>query len=146
MSSFSYRKGLTLTEVAILVVIVGIVGFVMFAKVVDRGPTVDERLLTEKAKVLQTCYTPGSHASGIGLTTGGDVAFVSTSVEPTWAIVFECRHGRFIVEDQGKGSRAHKLWDRLKEGQEVTIEYHEKYTEDSTGQRTVVGYKFVDAR
>lgn len=108
-------------------------------------PSVDPTILSEKAKVLQLCYNPGAHGSGVGITSGGDMAVTSVAVSPSWAIVFECGHGRFVVEDSGQGSRSHELWKRLKEGQEVTVTYHEKYIERD-GQRQVVGYKFIDAR
>lgn len=108
-------------------------------------PVETTHVLTEKAKVLQTCYNPGTHGTGVGFTSGGDVAFVSTTIQPKYAIVFECQHGRFIIEDEGKGSRAAKLWERLKEGQEVLVQYQEEYVKED-GKRKVVGYKFVDAR
>jgi hypothetical protein len=72
------------------------------------------------------------------------MAVTSVTVEPSWGIVFECKHGQFIVEDSGRESRAHNLWKRLKVGQEVTVRYQEKYHKEG-GRRLVVGYRFVDA-
>lgn len=101
--------------------------------------------LTEPAKVLQLCYSPGSHGTGVGLTTGGDIAVVPVTVEPSWAVVFECQHGRFVIEDVGRDSRAHRLWGRLKEGQSVSVRYREVYSV-SKGVKTFSKYRFVDAQ
>ncbi|MBI4020864.1 MAG: hypothetical protein HY369_01340 [Candidatus Aenigmarchaeota archaeon] len=120
-------------------------------------------ILHEQATVADLVYTPSQHGSA------GRGAFVQTSeggarlyqnieitIPERYAIVFACEHGKFIVEnDQAK---AHELWTRLREDQEVTIQYREEYRvtakvtyQDGTEtarqevRRELVGYDFLDA-
>jgi hypothetical protein len=70
----------------------------------------------------------------------------SVKVEDQFAIVFECQHGKFLIEDLGKESRAAQLWKKLKEGDQVTIKYKEVYrVVPATDEKTLVKYEFVDA-
>lgn len=111
--------------------------------------------LTETATVVDLVYTPRRHGSGdgVGLTTGGDLAFTSTSVTvpERYAVVFQCQHGKFIIENDQEQTKA--LWNRLKEGQEVTVTYREVYRLTymvKDGQRTPLhrelkDYDFINA-
>lgn len=70
----------------------------------------------------------------------------TVKVEDQFAIVFECQHGKFLIEDLGRESRAGNLWKKLKQGNEVKIRYKEVYyvvPADKT--RTLRRYEFVDA-
>jgi len=55
-------------------------------------------------------------------------------------VAFKCQHGKFIIEDEGKGSRAERLWKTLDKGDTVEIRYQEV-----KGPGSVVNYKFIDA-
>lgn len=105
-------------------------------------------VLTEKGTVSETIYTPSSHGTGMGWSFGGKngpkPVVTSISVPSKYAIVFECAHGKFVVENEGDGSKAHGLWKRLKKGQEVTIKYREVYVVTET-ERHLKDYDFVDA-
>lgn len=105
--------------------------------------------MTEKAKVCQLIYTPSQHGSTIapGVDTKGkvNITFVSVDIPEKYAVVFECQHGKFIIEDEGKESRAHRLWSRLKDGQEVTVRYAEVYSVDGNGGRHLKKYNFIGA-
>jgi hypothetical protein len=88
--------------------------------VTQYGPT-----LTEEAKVVDLAYVPAGHgsSSSVGYSTSGDVTFGGGSVDipARYAIVFECSHGRFVVE----GEQHAALWRRLREGQTVSVRYRE---------------------
>lgn len=67
-------------------------------------------------------------------------------VEDQFAVVFECQHGRFLIESLGKESVAHKLWMKLKQGDSVTIRYKEVYrVVPANNIRELVKYEFVAA-
>lgn len=111
-------------------------------------------ILTEPATVLEVIYSPAQHGSGVGPTlditgSGGiGIAITSVSVKEKFAIVFQCPHGKFIIEG-GKKHKAKELWGRLKNGQEVTVSYQEIYrTTYENGEpikRVLVKYQFIDA-
>jgi len=75
--------------------------------------------LTEGARVVETVHTPAQHGSGVGLTTGGDMAVIGTYAGAAYAVVFRCAHGKFIVEDK-------QLWAALSEGDSVIVHYKER--------------------
>jgi len=87
----------------------------------------NSEILEEDAVVVDLVYTPSRHGdgSGVGLTTGGDLAFVSTSVDipEKFAIVFKCQHGKFIIDCNTPERK--KLWIDLDEGQKVKVKYRE---------------------
>ncbi len=83
----------------------------------ERGP-----VLTEQVKVVCLVFTPSNHGSGLGISTGGHLSVVSVDIQEKYAVVFECQHGKFIIEHMPK---AKQLFYALKLGQEYTCEYQE---------------------
>lgn len=71
----------------------------------------------------------------------------TVKVEDQFAIVFECQHGKFLIEDLGKDSRAAKLWKKLKQGDNVKIRYKEIFmVVPAEGTKRSLGrFEFVDA-
>ena len=118
----------------------------------------NSEVLTESATVVDLVYVPSRHGSGVGptidLTGGGGmgVAITGVDIPEKYAIVFQCQHGKFIIEnDQGQ---AKDLWNRLREGQEVVGSYREMYQTrwEKDGnkkrflERRLVDYDFLDAK
>lgn len=83
-------------------------------------------LLRESALVVETVYQPSQHGTGVG-----------------YAVVFRCQHGKFVVE--GEGGKYRALWEKLAEGDSVTVLYHEVYREHDDGRRELVDHDFIDA-
>jgi len=126
--------------------------------------------LTEKGKVVEVAFRLGSSTVTTNQSPGYEktiaksflddplglhsktVRVPSTNatntvkVEDQFAVVFECQHGKFIIEDLGKESRAGQLWKKLKQGDPVTIKYTEVYRiVPATNEKTLVKYDFIDA-
>jgi len=103
--------------------------------------------MKEDVVVADVVYTPSRHGSGIGVgpTTGsqGGMAIVVTSIDipEVKAIVFQCKHGKFIIKDS-------VLWERLKEGQEAVALYQEIYEvkgkEGEVKERKLVKYHLLN--
>ena len=122
------------------------------------GPTTEWEwtpLHQEEAKVLDTIYIPGTsgHTNGsMGFSTSGDLVFTggeSVTTYDKYAIVFECQHGKFVIEDSGKGSRAHGLWMKLNRNDTCIVDYKmvnliTKY-KDKPPTRQFVKFHFIDA-
>ncbi len=107
--------------------------------------------MTEPAVVSDIIFSPSRHGSGVGvgIDTNGDIGIssVSVNVPEQYAVVFECQHGRFVIEG-GKGSTAYQLWTRLKKLQPVTVHYREEYKitkYEEQEHKTIIGYDFLDA-
>ena len=100
--------------------------------------------LTESATVVDVVYTPSSHGEGISPTVNFcdgslGVAFTSIDVPAVYAVVFECQHGKFIVQSKD-------LWERMTEGLVVTVSYREVYmVDDKQGTRRLIDYDFLGA-
>lgn len=109
-------------------------------------------ILYEQAMVVDLVYTPATHGSGISPTIDTNldlgISFTSVDVEERYAVVFECKHGKFIV--QNNQTQAKKLWNRLKEGQIVTVSYKEEfettYDDEKPIERRLIKYDFLDAK
>lgn len=125
--------------------------------------------LTEKGKVLEIAFRLGSSTTTTSVTPGYNKtiskSFIddpiglhdkkvvvppthsssTVKVEDQFAIVFECQHGKFLIESLGQESVGHMLWKKLKQGDEVTIQYKERYTVFPSGEKKLVKYEFVDA-
>ena len=119
-------------------------------------------ILYEDATVADVVYSPPRHGedSGTNMTVDfdGNIGIspyhVTVDLPPVYAIVFRCAHGKFI--SQGTGQRHKSLWERLKEGEEVTVSYKELYKStyrdiDDDGKKDLVerklsGYDFLDAQ
>ena len=84
--------------------------------------------LTEPATVEQTIFTPATHGTGVGPVTGGKggLTVVSVDTSPVYAVVFECQHGKFIVENEA-------VWRYLKQGDHVLVNYREVYCHKADG-------------
>lgn len=99
-------------------------------------------LLTESARVVDLLYVPSGHGGGggVGFTTGGNAVFTSVDVDipARYAIVFQCQHGRFVIENH------YALWQKLKIGEDVTITYQEVFKVNDEGRR-LVDLHFVNA-
>lgn len=110
--------------------------------------------ITERATVVDLVYTPSRHGTGAGPTfditgDGGlGIAVTSVNVPERYAVVFRCQHGKFIVQGDQQKTKEH--WNRLTEGQEVTVRYREVYEvvyeDDKPVEKSLVKYDFIDAR
>jgi hypothetical protein len=124
------------------------------------------RVLHEDAKVEDVVFTPSRHGDGSGFGIGPTIdfdgnlgiAFSSSSVDVNipekYAVVFECQHGKFIV--QGTGAKHKELWSRLHEGELVDVSYREVYKRqyierkggalEQLGRPILKDYWFLDAQ
>lgn len=109
--------------------------------------TKTSEMLYEEAEVVDVIYTPSQHDSNVsmGFTTSGDVSLTPVSVDlpTTYAIVFRCSHGKFVI--QGTTDKYKQYWENFREGQIVTISYKEVY-EISDNEARLVKYDFIDAK
>jgi hypothetical protein len=112
------------------------------------GCTHEERKdKTEPGKVVDLVYTPSTHGDGVGMdmTGKGGISIVSVDVQEKYAVVFECQHGKFIVQGD-KDSPAHAEWQKLHKDEPVIISYQEIFdVDDKTKTAVIKGYHFLDA-
>jgi hypothetical protein len=103
--------------------------------------------MTEDAVVLDILYRPGqtTTTSGHSIDWTGDGGFSthSTTIETKdkFAVGFRCQHGKFIIEDDGKGTRAERLWKKLEKGDKVVVTFRER--RKNSGE--LIKYDFIDA-
>ena len=134
------------------------------------GPHVEEGPeLTEKGKVVEVAFklgstttttseTPGYHKTiaksewddpfGMHSRTVRVPSTTNTNtvkVEDQFAVVFECQHGKFVIESLGKDTIGNKLWAKLKQGDPVVIKYKELYKIYPDGVKELLKYDFIDA-
>lgn len=70
----------------------------------------------------------------------------TVTIQDQFAVVFECPHGKFIIESLGKESKAALLWKKLKPGDHVQIRYKEVIlVVPAEESRRVIEYEFIDA-
>lgn len=109
------------------------------------GPVTEQsKVLKEKVRVVALVYNPGVHDSSVGPTInfngGVGIGISSIDVPPYWAVVFECQHGRFIVEDKA-------LWKAVYQDSVYTCLYTEiyktEYKNDVVISRVLVKYDFL---
>jgi hypothetical protein len=112
------RRPLISTKTFAIVALVGVVLALAGCKyqVTKYGPT-----LTENATVADLAYVPSGHGSGVGISMKGDLSVSSVNIPERYAVVFQCSHGKFVLE----GSQYKDLWHRLSKDQAVTIHYRE---------------------
>lgn len=123
-------------------------------------------ILHEDGIVSTTVYTPSSHSTTVGMTalkTGGfgmdyggnmgirlgsGLQISSVTVPEKFSVVFQCTHGKFVVEDK-------TVYEKLKnhEGKSVDISYYEMYQTSfkkengkwNLEKRVLIDYDFVNA-
>lgn len=118
-------------------------------------------LLTEDAEVVDLVYTPLRHGRGSGIGPSINmnghlgISFVSVRVDvpETYAIVFRCEHGKFIVQSNKHWGpqKVKQLWGELRDGQKVVVIYREIYenTYDANNkllESHLIKYNFIDAK
>lgn len=105
--------------------------------------------LIEDAEVVQVIYQPGQTASASGTSVDMElnVSFHSHTISSSdkFSVIFKCKHGKFIIEDEGKGSRAERLWKKLEKGDQVSVRYKEVMKVWPDGYRELQKYEFIDA-
>lgn len=70
----------------------------------------------------------------------------TVKVEDQFAVVFECQHGKFLIEDLGRDSRAGNLWKKLKQADNVKIRYKEVYyVVPAEETKKLHRFEFIDA-
>jgi hypothetical protein len=131
----------------------------------DVGPE-----LVEKGKVLEVAFRLGSSTTTTSVTPGYNKTIAKSkwddpwgmhdktieippthssstvTVEDQFAVVFECQHGKFIIESLGRESRAALLWKKLKQGDSVNIRYKEVFrVVPDSRERKLVKIEFIDA-
>jgi hypothetical protein len=102
--------------------------------------------LSEPAKVYDTCFVPAGH----GMTSGGwSMSYKgkmhynwpqSIDIPATYAIVFQCQHGKFTID----GDRGEALYKKLSKGDSVIVSYAVKYRV-TDGATNAAGLHFIDA-
>lgn len=123
-------------------------------------------VLHEDAVITEVVYTPSRHDLDLGLTAvkmgglgmdfsgdfglriGGGLQISSTTIPEKFAVVFKCKHGKFIVTRKA-------VYEKLKgmDGKEVDVAYRENYmvTHDTVNgvrkliDRVLTDYEFIDA-
>jgi hypothetical protein len=127
---------------------------VLFVLVVIGCETEKEELsnvMTESAIVADTIFMPSQHGSGSGTTysmSSGHIGISSVDVDipEKYAIVFECEHGKFVIE---RMPDAREMWKNLRKGQSVKVYYQEKfrriYEKDKQIKSSLIGYHFIRA-
>ena len=115
----------------------------------DGARTETSEELTEEAEVVQVIYNPGqtSTSSGTSMDLDLKVKFHNHRITSPdkFAVVFKCQHGKFVIEDEGKGSRAERLWKKLSQGDKVVLRYKEVNTAWPDGRRELQKYEFIEA-
>ena len=119
-------------------------------------------ILYEPAIVTEVAYSPSRHGSGSGVgptidfdgNVGIAITHVSVDVPEKYAVVFKCKHGKFISE--GSDQRHKELWERFYERDSVTVSYKEIFKsvyqdKNDDGKkdlvsRTLIAYDFLDAQ
>lgn len=110
-------------------------------------------VLHESATVRELIFTPEQHGSGIGVGYntgkggGGVVSPIVIDVKATYGVLFQCRHGNFVV--QGDDEFHENLWKRMRKGERVIVSYKETYWVSSDygkETRTHDDYHFIDAK
>lgn len=103
--------------------------------------------LEEPAVVSDVIYSPAQHGvgTGVGMSTSGNMVVTTTNISTNaiYGIVFECEHGKFVVE--GSRDKHKALWQQLKRGQKVIVKYTEIYRVDDKGGRFMLSRKFQSA-
>jgi len=106
--------------------------------------------LVEDGEIYDTAYLPAGHGSetAIGFDHKGRtiVTPISISIPERYAIVFKCKHGKFIID----GEKAKGLYNRFERGDKCIISYREVYLvkmkDGKEVGRSVHDLDFLDAK
>lgn len=98
--------------------------------------------LRESGRVEQVTYLPSESSTGVGMTSGGNLAVVTSSTSAKYVIVFSCLHGKFTLSPTSAQSK--ELFKRLSQGDSVTIRYREVY-HIKDGNKYLADLDFIDA-
>ena len=84
--------------------------------------------LTEPGRVVAMSYMPRNHGTGAGYAftggkSGGGIVVTSVTIPEKYAIVFQCQHGSFVIEND----EAQRLFTTLTQGVVVSIHYRVIY-------------------
>ncbi len=100
--------------------------------------------LTESAVIYDTAFVPEGHGTGTasGYTSNGDYHYstVKTKIPARYAVVFQCQHGKFIID----GDRGEYLYKKFSKGDKVIVSYQEEF-EVRKESKTCTGLHFIDA-
>ena len=135
----------------------GAIGLGMFSGCDSRVSTKREisDTLYEEAVVSDAIYAPSQHGSSTSIDWLGDggVRTVSVNVPKKYAVVFECQHGKFIIE--GSREKHEALWKKCIRGKKMNVSYKEisdVIYEDRNGdgkkepvEKRIVDYDFLNA-
>jgi len=105
-------------------------------------------ILTEKAVVLETIYTPFLRSGYPASYQHSFNSFTQTYDIPEmvsrYSIVFHCEHDmNFVIEGEGD---VYKLyWQTFSKGDSVYIQYKETYKKDKDGYKIITDFDFIDA-
>ncbi|MDQ2932854.1 MAG: hypothetical protein M3Q80_00545 [bacterium] len=118
--------------------------------------TVYSEVKKENATVVDLVYMPSNHGSGVGptmsTTMNGDpqvgIAVTTVSIPEKYAVVFECQHGKFVIQSDQKQTKA--LYQKLRRDQKVEVAYREIYEivkeKDQVVSKEFIEYDFIDAK
>ncbi len=128
-----------------------VLGVILFAVSCKRTTTEYSPPLGEPATVVDLIYTPSGHLTSVDPTINFDgsigMAVSSHSVPEQWGVIFQCKHGRFVVI--GKKPKHKALWESLFISENVMVTYREVYRVTREGGKVVarerVDYDFLDA-
>lgn len=110
-------------------------------------------VLNEPATVVDVIFSPSNHGDGVGIgfdmsgKGGMSVVPVDVDIPAKYAIVFQCKHGKFVIDRNQE--QAKEMWGRLKRDQRVMITYREKYhstyKDGKMVSKELVKYDFIHA-
>lgn len=117
--------------------------FLLFAIIgCDLPRTEYSKDLEEPAVVCETVYTPATHGEAFGptMSLSGKIGFANVDVDTaeSFAVVFKCQHGKFIVKRKD-------IWEKVKSGDKVSVKYREVYRVVEGKDPVLVDYDFIDA-
>ena len=138
-------------------VALGAIGLGMFSGCDSRVLTKREisDTLYEESTVSETVYATSQHGSSTSVDWLGDGGIRTTriNIPQKYAVVFECQHGKFIIE--GTGKKYESLWKKSIRGKKMKVSYKEISDivyEDKNGdgvkelvEKKIAYYDFLDA-
>ncbi len=139
--------------------IYGVIGLVAMSMLGCEQQRITKREISdvfyEEAIVGDAIYAPSQHGSSTSIDWLGDggVRTVKINIPQKYAVVFECQHGKFVIE--GSEKRHEQLWKKCIRGKKMNVSYREisdVVYEDRNGdgekeavEKSIVDYDFIDA-